>query len=235
MLSTAGDYVDFVGELIGQGFKAIKFHCWCEIARDIPMVRKVWERHGGPGLALMLDVEQRYNREDALKAAQALDELGFTWFEAPLIDTDLQGYAELRRRVDVPIIPAGNTVLDLSAIELAIRMGCWSAVRVDATIAGGITPTRKILALAEASGMTVELQCWGYTLTQAANLHLMLAYNNSGYFEQPSPYPAFEHGSLDAIRTDHEGYVHAPKGPGLGIRIDWPAVEAATLLRFEVK
>ena len=37
--------------------------------------------------------------------------------------------------------------------------------------------------------MTVEIQCWGYTLTQAANLHVMLAYNNCTYFEQPVPYP----------------------------------------------
>lgn len=235
MLPSADAYVDFVGELAGQGFKAIKYHCWCDIDRDIPMARKVHERYGNSGIKFMLDVEQRYSRPNALAAARALDELGFTWFEAPLIDSDLQGYAELRRRVDVPIVPGGNTVLDLAAIELGIRMGCWSKTRVDATIAGGITPTRKIMALSEANGMTCELQCWGYTLTQAANLHLMLAYGNCDYFEQPSPYPAFEHGSIDVIRTDAEGYVHAPPGPGLGVRIDWPAVEAASLLRFELR
>ena len=36
-------------------------------------------------------------------------------------------------------------------------------------------------------GMNVEVQCWGYTLTQAANLHVMLAYRNCTYFEQPVP------------------------------------------------
>jgi L-alanine-DL-glutamate epimerase-like enolase superfamily enzyme len=235
MLASAEAYADFVGELKEEGFRAVKFHCWCDITRDIPMVRKVHERHGGAGLAFMLDVEQRYGRRDALAAARALDGLGFAWFEAPLLDTDLEGYADLRRRVDVPIICAGNTVLDLAAIASAIRMGCWSAVRVDATIAGGITPTRKIMALAEAHGMTVELQCWGYTLTQAANLHLMLAFGNCGWFEQPSPYPAFEHGSLDVIRTDAEGYVHAPPGPGLGVRVDWEAVAAASLAHLEVR
>ena len=37
------------------------------------------------------------------------------------------------------------------------------------------------------------------------------------------------------IRTDGEGYVHAPPGPGLGIRVDWEAVEKATILNFEVR
>jgi L-alanine-DL-glutamate epimerase-like enolase superfamily enzyme len=91
------------------------------------------------------------------------------------------------------------------------------------------------MALAEANGMTVEIQCWGYTLTQAANLHVMLAYSNCTYFEQPVPYAAFEYGSTNVIRTDTEGYVHAPDGPGLGIGIDWTAVKKAAILQFEVR
>jgi L-alanine-DL-glutamate epimerase-like enolase superfamily enzyme len=187
------------------------------------------------GLALMLDVEQRYTRDQALVAAQRLEPLGLSWFEAPLLDTDLEGYRQLRRHTAVPIIPAGNTVLDLAGIERGLAMGAWSAARIDVTIAGGITPARKIMALAEAHNTTCELQCWGYTLTQAANLHLMLAYPNCRYFEQPAPYPAFEHGALDVIRPDAGGDVRVPDAPGLGIGIDWPAVEAATIHRLEVR
>ena len=43
---------------------------------------------------------------------------------------------------------------------------------------GGFTPSRKIMAACGGQQSDVEIQCWGYTLTQAANLHLMLAYNN---------------------------------------------------------
>jgi L-alanine-DL-glutamate epimerase-like enolase superfamily enzyme len=91
------------------------------------------------------------------------------------------------------------------------------------------------MGLAEASGMNVEIQCWGYTLTQAANLHVMLAFRNCTYFEQPVPYAAFEFGANDVIRTDEEGYVHAPPGAGLGIGIDWEAIRKATILTFEVR
>ena len=68
-------------------------------------------------------------------------------------------------------------------------MGAWSMARVDATICGGITPTRKIMALAEAHNTSCELQCWGYTLTQAANLHLMLAYTNCTLFRAAGALP----------------------------------------------
>lgn len=226
-------YLEFIDKLEAEGFTAVKFHCWCQPDRDLALARAA-RKHIGDRLSLMLDVEQRYTRAQALPAARLLNELGFIWFEAPLVDTDLEGYRELRARVDVPILPAGNWILDLRSIAQAIEIGSWSSVRVDATIAGGITPTLKVMALAEANAMTTELQCWGYTLTQAANLHLMLSRGNCAYFEQPVPYPAFEAGSLDVIRTDANGYVHAPQGDGLGIRVDWEATEAASFLRYEI-
>lgn len=228
-------YIDYVAERRREGFKAVKFHCWCNPARDLSMCEAAARHFDGKDMNLMLDVEQRYDLAGALKVGRRIGELGFEWFEAPLIDTDIAGYRELRRQTTVPIIAAGNTWVDLQQLEAAAQTNCWSALRVDATICGGITPLRKIMALGEAKGMNVEIQCWGYTLTQAANLHMMLAYRNCTYFEQPVPYPAFEYGAINVIRTDGEGYVHAPDGPGLGIGIDWDAIARASILHFEVR
>ena len=80
-----------------EGLTAVKFHCWCEPSRDVPMVETVHRAMADKCLALMLDVEQRYTRDQALTAAKRLERLGLTWFEAPLLDTDLEGYLELRR------------------------------------------------------------------------------------------------------------------------------------------
>ncbi|MGH6954770.1 MAG: enolase C-terminal domain-like protein [Alphaproteobacteria bacterium] len=226
-------YVDFVAEMQELGFKAIKFHCYCVYERDMEMVRAVHARYGSSGLRFMLDVEQRYSREEALMAGRELEELGYTWFEAPLPDFDIAGYRELKRRVGVPILANGNWILDARLLEHFIDADCWTHLRVDTTVAGGVTPMRKIMGIAEAHSMNVEIQSWGYTLTQAANLHVMLAHRNCSFFEHPVPYPAFEYGSLDVIRVDKDGNVHAPDGPGLGIRADWPALERAAFLRYE--
>jgi len=233
MLESPAAYVDFVAEMIELGFKAIKFHCYCEYDLDMAMVRAVHKRYGGSGIRFMLDVEQRYSRKEALMAAQELGELGYTWFEAPLPDFDIEGYRDLKRRVSVPILANGNWILDVRLLEHVAKADCWTHLRVDTTVAGGVTPMQKIMALAEAHGMNVEIQSWGYTLTQAANLHVMLAHRNCEFFEQPVPYEPFEYGSIDVIRTDKEGYVHAPDGAGLGIRIDWAMMEKSTFLMFE--
>src|SRR4029078_8381580 len=100
-----------------------------------------------PSLRFMLDVEMRYSPRDAYRAARVLEELDFEGFEAPLLDTDLQGYRELRRRVNIPIIPAGNWLLAPGLIEAAIRMGCWGSVRVDTTSVGRVHPAGAITAV----------------------------------------------------------------------------------------
>lgn len=228
-LPSIADYIEHVKGLQQQGYKLIKFHTWCVFDKDMALVKAIDEEFKDSGLQFMLDVESCYSRDEALKAARILEEYNYLWFEAPLPDTDLQGYKELKSRVDIPILPAGNTLLHLNQIEQGIQNNCWSSVRVDATLAGGISQTKKIMGIAEAHSMTVELQSWGYTLPQAANLHLMLACNNSLYFEQAVPEHGLEFAALNPIRTDKDGYVHAPTGNGLGIEMDWPLIEQSCI------
>jgi len=183
----------------------------------------------------MLDLEEAYDREQALIMAGELSGLGYAWLEAPLPDEDLEGYRELRARATVPILCSGNVITDLPAIRKAIEMGCWSAVRTDPCVAGGIAAAWKIMALAEANDMNAELQSYGYPLSQAANLHLMMAYGNCSYFEQPVPVEHFDYAAKSPIRVDERGYAHAPSGPGLGIEMDWDRIEADAFLTFEVR
>lgn len=233
-------YVDKVAEHKAAGFGAVKFHCWCNPARDLPMCEGVAEAFDGEGLEFMLDVEQRYDRNQAQRVSAGLSELGFLWFEAPLLDHDLDGYAELRRdqrsrRHRVDMIPAGNWIIDRHDVARGIAAGAWDRVRTDVMSCGGITPARDIAALAATHAMPLELQCWGYSTSQAANLQMMLAAPTATYFEQPVPYAPFEYGTLNPIRTGPDGLARAPEGPGLGLELDWPAIEMATSVVFEIK
>lgn len=232
-LDTVGDYIELVARLREEGFRAVKFHAWNIPDRDLEMLRKVHATYGDSGLTFMHDAENRYDRPSAYRVARELDEMGYRWFEAPLIDYDIDAYVDLRRRVNIPIVPHGLWIEDLRALNQALRRAPWDAVRFDVTLAGGFTGARKLLALAEAYGLPVEPQSWGYTLVQAANLHLGLATANTTYFESPLPYEAFEYGVGNPIRVDADGDVRAPAGPGLGIDVDWTAWESASLAGWD--
>jgi L-alanine-DL-glutamate epimerase-like enolase superfamily enzyme len=235
LFDSVSAYVDSVYELREMGFGAVKFHAWNIPERDLEMLRAVHAQHRDSGMTFMHDAEQRYDRVSALRVAREVDEMGLRWLEAPLNDFDLEGYRELRRRVKTPILPAGNSILDIHAVAEALRGEPWDALRFDVAVAGGITSARKLVGLAHAHGMSAELQSWGNTLIQAANLHAALGLERSSYFELPVPYEPNEYGVLNHIRPTKDGFVEAPTGPGLGIEVDWEQMAASTIASFTIK
>jgi len=229
MLPDVEAYLESMDDWYAQGYRAIKFHAWCEPVRDVEMLQTVAGAYEGKGMSLMHDSEQLYDRRGALYVGRALDELSFRWFEAPLPDRDVDGYARLREQLTVPLLPAGEAFWDIQEIRRALARRAWDAVRFDVSWAGGITPARKLFALAESFGLDVELLSYGHTLVQAANLHLALAFRNTSFFEQAVPVEDFEFGAVHPIRIDGEGRVRAPDGAGLGVALDWERLRAATL------
>jgi L-alanine-DL-glutamate epimerase-like enolase superfamily enzyme len=233
MLPDIPAYLRLVEDLLVQGFRAVKFHAWGIIERDLALCRAARQQWPA-GVAFMLDGENNYDRRGALRAVDELAALDFTWLEAPLSDFDGEGYRDLVRRGTLTIVPAGNWIIELPQVADMLATRTWSAARIDAGTCGGLTPARKVAALAEAAGTTCEVQCWAYALQQAADLHLIAALPNCTYFEQPIPYPAFEYGVGNPLRTEHDGCVPVPQGAGLGIDLDWGALDAATIARLDI-
>lgn len=222
-------YLQWVDEAQRAGCRAMKLHCWNDFERDIKLVKAV--RAHAPNATFMLDVEQAYDPTEAQRMARALHSLNFAWFEAPLRDTDTPGYKALTAKSDIPILPGGNSITDLTLFTECARQRCWSVARFDVTGVGGLTPARKFFAVAEANHLRVEVQSWGHTLVAAANLHLMMGLGagklGPTVFEWSTPAGEYEVGMLDTIRPDEHGMIHAPSEPGLGVRVDWPAMSKA--------
>ena len=225
------EYLDYVRMIRDMGYPAVKFHTQCDPEFDLEMTLAVSAEFAQKGLRFMVDLEQVYDFDSAVKLGRALADMPCDWLEAPLDDEDIDAYAELRRAVDVDIICAGNTVVELSDMADAITRGAWSRLRCDPSNVGGISAARSAMALACAHGLKTELQSYGYPLTQAANLHLMLGVAGCSYFEHAVPIEHYEYACPNPIRIEADGCVRAPDGPGLGIDTDWKQIEAdATLL-----
>lgn len=226
-------YLKFIEQMIELGFRAVKFHCWSLPEKDRELVRAVRQAFPDGDVKFMLDVENNYQWQDALEMAQELEDLAFEWFEAPLMDFDLPGYRRLTKRVNIPIVPSGNWIQDLSAFEHALQTDCWSRARTDVTVCGGLTSAQKYMALVVAAGMKCEIMSWGNILISSANLHLMLGTGVCSWYEQPVPYEPYEFGMQQTMRTGPDGFMNAPQGPGLGHQIDWDAMRAATIHQLD--
>jgi len=225
VFDTVEDYLNYVRLIQGLGYPAVKFHTQCEINFDLEMISAVSSEFSANGLRFMVDLEQRYDYDDAVRLGRALSNMPCDWLEAPLDDTDIDAYSALSRAVDVDIISAGNTVVELPAMADAIVRGAWSRLRCDPCNVGGISAATRAMALAGAHGLKTELQSYGYPLSQAANLHVMLGVPGCSYFEHPVPIEHYEYGCANPIRIDAHGCVAAPNGPGLGLDLDWNKIE----------
>lgn len=223
-MDTEEDYLEVADRARAEGLEALKVHAWGDPARDAALLRRL--RSHDSGLTLMHDAEGVYDRSEALTVARALEELDCRWFEAPLPDFDLAGYRELLRQVDVPILPAGYAMWDVGQFADALHDPPWSAARTDVTCTLGITWVLKLMRLAAAFDMDLELVSYGHTSNQLAALHVMLAFDNVSYFELPYPVEPWEYAVSTPVRPDASGLVRAPDAPGLGLELDWERVRS---------
>jgi len=218
--------VEAVYQYAKVGFTTFKFHVWGSIEEDMRLVELLQQTFADSHYRFMIDLEEKYDLEDALRLGQQMDEGLFVWLEGPIGDELLVQYGKLRSRLAIQIIPDGYSIYSPEFIRQGIEAGSWDAGRFDATMVGGISKALELLMIANDAGMSMEIQSWGHSLAQAANLHLVLANERTRYFEAPMPKDAFEFGMKNGNLLDR-GRVVAPEGPGLGISVDWDRLATA--------
>ena len=121
-----------------------------DLAEDVDRVAAVRETIG-PGAALMVDANQRWDLAHARAAAAALTRFDLTWLEEPLRADDTAGYAALRASIDVPVA-AGENAHTLHRFRDLLDAGAVDVVQPNVVRVGGITPFLAVAALAEQRG-----------------------------------------------------------------------------------
>lgn len=228
---TLPEYIAAVKEYAKLGFNTFKFHVWGQMEKDAKLVEVVTQTFADTPYKFMIDFESAYDFDGALKLGEMTDERLFVSFEALIDDTLLEQYAELRSALAMSIIPAGYNIYSAQYIRQGIEKKSWDAGRFDVTVVGGISQALELLIIANDAGLPIDIQSWGHSLAQAANLHLMLANERSEYFEAPMPKAAFEFGMKNGNLLK-QGKIVAPEGPGLGIEVDWDRLDTADFYRY---
>jgi L-alanine-DL-glutamate epimerase-like enolase superfamily enzyme len=84
----------------------------------------------------------------------------------------------------------------------------------------------KMAHLAEAHGMKLEIHHAATPIMDWANLHVACAISNGDFFEVLVPETAYAYGLAEYAHPGRDGLTHAPKGPGLGVTLDWEYIDA---------
>ncbi|MCU1236079.1 MAG: Mandelate racemase/muconate lactonizing enzyme N-terminal domain protein [Candidatus Solibacter sp.] len=165
----------------------------------------------GKGKRVMVDANQVFNRNDALRRGRIYQEMGCFWYEEPLPPHEMEGYAELAHELDIRIATGENLATKYAFADLIARRGA-DVVQPDNRRAGGVTEWMEIAAIADGYGL--ELASHGGSAT---NLNMLLAMPNAIYME------------TSGTRKLVDGEMAAPEEPGMSSE-----VPEADIRRFKV-
>ncbi|RAZ33109.1 mandelate racemase/muconate lactonizing enzyme family protein [Microbacterium sp. SMR1] len=140
---------------VTRGFTAVKVKVGKpDVAEDLDRLRAV-RSVLGPDRGLMIDANQRWDLTRATRSLEVLAEVRPDWIEEPLRADDLDGHAELARRLGagarIPIAVGENLHTAYRFAEV-LRRGAAQIVQPNIVRVGGITPLQRIAAIAEDAG-----------------------------------------------------------------------------------
>lgn len=131
----------------------------------------------GDDFPLMVDANQQWDRETAIRMGRKMEEFNLVWIEEPLDAYDVEGHAALTASLDTPIA-TGEMLTSYREHEQLILGNASDFVQPDAPRVGGITPFLQIMALAHKHGRKLAPH-----FAMEIHLHLAAAYPQEPWLE----------------------------------------------------
>jgi L-alanine-DL-glutamate epimerase-like enolase superfamily enzyme len=178
--------------------------------------------HAGRDAWLMIDGHMGNNHaatwtlDVATAAAKAVEPYNVFFFEEPLHYTDLLGYAELCRAVDVPIA-GGECLTAACEWQVFAEHDCFDIGQPDASFTGGLGEFLAVAKMLADRGRQIATHAWGAGPSLMQNVHAGFAAPNTCILEIPPDYAGLHSEMIDGGLVIQDGYVLPPNRPGLGI------------------
>jgi L-alanine-DL-glutamate epimerase-like enolase superfamily enzyme len=202
---------------VARGFRGVKTHLGVDAVDDPRRVRAIREAIG-PDVALMVDVNTAFDRPTAIRFGQHIAEFDIAWYEEPLSPVDLDGLAIVRAATGLAIATGENEYTRWGFREM-FQKGGVDVAMPDTARTGGITEMKKILAVADAFGVSVSPHNYSSGVCSAATLQLLAASPTAG----PLEWDPIDAAIVDELFIEPpqlvDGSVVVPELPGLGVHL----------------
>jgi L-alanine-DL-glutamate epimerase-like enolase superfamily enzyme len=159
-----------------QGFRGVKIKVGSPtLAEDVARIEAV-RAAVGPDALIMVDANQVFSLNEALRRGPVYEALGCYWFEEPLRADDTDGLAELAAALTIPIASGENNFGKRQFRQL-FEQRAVDIVQPDLRRAGGVTECLEIGLLADAFNVPYASHGGG------VHLHILAALPNTLFME----------------------------------------------------
>ena len=209
-----------------EGYRAFKFKVGFGAERDLANFTEIRAALGDEAV-VMVDANQAWSPDEALKRIAELAPFRPLWIEEPIAaDEPIPRWDELSRRCGVPLA-AGENLRGLDEFADALAAEYLGFIQPDVAKWGGLSGGRDVALLARRHGATFCPHWLGGGIGLAASLHLRAAMGPDGFAEvDANPNPLREEVFMP---VPADGWVTLSDAPGLGVEPD-----LARLERFRV-
>ncbi len=218
--------------------KAIKFklggrmsHPETPVGRSeklIPLVRKTF----GDKMVISADANGSYTAEEAIPIGRLMQEYNYAFYEEPV---PFDWYDDLKRVADALKIPMALGEQEPSTHNFRWVLGnnAVGIVQQDMFYFGGMVRCMRVARMAGALGKVCIPHISSTGLGYLYMMHFVSAIPNSGEyhefkeFNNDLPYTC----ATSTLRSDDNGVIKVPTGPGLGITIDPAYIAKHTVIK----
>lgn len=186
----------------------------------VPELFEAAREVAGPDIELLHDVHHRLTPQEAAEVGKRLEPFGLFWLEDPTPGENQEGLRIIRQHTTTPIA-IGEVFNSIYDCQTLITEQLIDYIRMTVSHSGGLTPMRKIAALAEV--YHVRTGCHGPTdispVAMSACLHFGLWVPNFGIQE----YMLQSDETMAVFGAEYsfaDGMVNPSEKPGLGVEYD---------------
>ncbi len=179
----------------------------------------------GDDVDLCIEIHRRLDPAEAIVLAQGIEKYHPFFYEDPIRPDSFDAMAEVARNIRIPIA-TGERLHTIYEFEALLSRGAVQYVRPDVCMAGGISHSKKIAALAEAHHAGVVPHNPLSPVSTAACLQLAACIPNFALQEYPKgEHEAPKNEIVKSVVKLEGGFLIIPDAPGIGIELAPDAAE----------
>jgi galactonate dehydratase len=231
-------------EVVARGFTALKFDPFpgpwrTHISRRVEdqaveTVGAVREAVG-PDVDVLVEVHRRLAPMHAIRVAERLEPFRPFWFEEPVSSRDVDGLAEVRSRIRLPVV-TGEELYGKFEFQPVLARRAADILNPDVCNCGGILELREIAAMAEPFHVVMSPHNYNSTTVGlAATLQVAATIPNFLITEYFVNFEArAKEVAAEPFRVEG-GYIRLPTRPGLGLEVREDALARHAYREFPLR
>ena len=179
----------------------------------------------GDNVDICIEIHRQLTPAEAIVLAKGIEEFHPMFYEDPTLPDNLDAMALIASKISIPIA-TGERIHSIHEFQMLLHRNAVQYVRPDVCMAGGLTHSKKIAALAEAQYVGVIPHNPLGPVSTAACLQLAACIPN--FTIQEYPLGEREPPKSEIVKTPlqvENGFLLIPDGPGIGIELADDALE----------